>query len=205
MSQRLIYVIGPSGAGKDSVLQALRQTWPGAAHAHWARRTITRPVQPGGEPHEAVDTAHFEQLRLHQAFALHWQANALHYGIRTTELLTPLAQGHCVFVNGSRGHLPTLLGQWPLATVVHIDAPPEVLAQRLATRGRETPEAIAARLRREVPLALPADHIAISNDGPLHAAAAALAKRLKQRLGALLGDRWGEGSASASKQALPAR
>lgn len=185
MSHRLIYVIGPSGAGKDSVLHALRQTWPevGSAHqAHWARRTITRPVQPGGEDHEAVDTPAFEQLRQHRAFGLHWQANALHYGIRTTELLGPLDQGRCVLVNGSRAHLPTLLAEWPDATVVHISAPPQVLAQRLAARGRETPEAIAARLEREVHLTLPANHIAVVNDGSLQAAAQTLVAQLNERL-----------------------
>ena len=185
MSERLIYVIGPSGAGKDSVLDTLRQTWPGAGsslQAHWARRTITRLVQPGGEQHEAVDLPAFEQLRIRQGFSLHWQANALHYGIRNDELLAPLAQGRCVLVNGSRGHLPTLLAEWPEATVVHISAPPQVLAQRLAARGREAPGAIAARLQREVGLTMPANHIAILNDGPLRWASEALAWRLNQRL-----------------------
>jgi ribose 1,5-bisphosphokinase len=181
MSQRLIYIIGPSGAGKDSVLHTLRQTWPGAANAHWARRTITRPAQAGGEQHEAVDTTEFEHLRAQAAFGLHWQANTLHYGVRSTEL-APMDHGRCVFVNGSRGHLPHLLARWPEATVVHISASPEVLAQRLTARARETAQAIAARLRREVCMALPANHIAIQNDGPLHEAANALAQQLNQRL-----------------------
>jgi ribose 1,5-bisphosphokinase len=182
MTKRLIYVIGPSGAGKDSVLHALRQTWSGAALAHWSRRTITRPVQPDGEQHEAVDNATFEQMRLNSVLSLHWQANALNYGIRDSELLAPLAQGRCVFVNGSRGHLPTLLAKWPEATVVHITAPYQVLARRLAARGRETPEAITERLKREVNLDLPSNHIEILNNGPLGLAAKALAKKLNQRI-----------------------
>lgn len=181
MSQRLIYVIGPSGAGKDSVLHTLRQTWPGAAKTHWARRTITRPFHPDGEQHEAVDVGEFDQLRAQGAFALHWEANTLHYGVRSTEL-APLDHGRCVFVNGSRGHLPALLARWPGATVVHISAPTDVLTQRLAARGRETPQDIAARLRREVSMALPANHIAIQNDGPLQGAADTLAQRLNMQL-----------------------
>lgn len=181
MSRRLIYVIGPSGAGKDSVLHALRHNWPGAASAHWAQRTITRPVQAGGEQHEAMDEAAFDALRALGAFGLHWEANTLRYGVRTTEL-APLAEGRKVFVNGSRGHLPTLLARWPEATVVHISASLQVLAQRLAARGRETPEAIAARLQREISLALPANHIAIQNEGSLQAAASALGNRLDERL-----------------------
>ncbi|QCB48460.1 phosphonate metabolism protein/1,5-bisphosphokinase (PRPP-forming) PhnN [Hydrogenophaga sp. PAMC20947] len=181
MSQCLIYIIGPSGAGKDSVLHTLRQTWPGAAKAHWARRTITRPAQPGGEQHETVDVATFDRLRAQGAFGLHWEANELRYGVRANELAA-LDQGRCVFVNGSRGHLPTLLTQWPEATVVHISAPPHVLAQRLAARGREKLPAIAARLQREVSLALPSNHIAIQNDGPLQGAADTLAQRLNLQL-----------------------
>jgi ribose 1,5-bisphosphokinase len=181
MSQRLIYVIGPSGAGKDSVLHALRHIWPGTSHAHWSRRTITRAVQACGEQHEGVDIPGFERLRAQNAFGLHWQANGLHYGVRATEL-SPLHEGRCVFVNGSRGHLPTLLVAWPHATVVHISAPPPVLARRLAERGRETPQAIAARLAREMDLALPANHIAIMNDGPLQKAAEALRVQLSERL-----------------------
>jgi ribose 1,5-bisphosphokinase len=181
MSHRLIYIIGPSGAGKDSVLHALRQTWPGAANAHWARRTITRPTQTDGEQHEAVDVASFDQLRAQGTFGLHWEANTLRYGVRATEL-APLDHGRCVFVNGSRGHLPDLLARWPEATVVHISASPEVLAQRLSARGREAPQDIAARLRREVPIALPTNHIAIQNGGPLQEAADALAQQLNERL-----------------------
>lgn len=177
MSQRLIYVIGPSGAGKDSVLHALRQTWQGATNAHWARRTITRTAQADGEQHEAVDMPVFDQLRAQGTFSLHWEANALQYGVRATEL-APLGQGRYVFVNGSRGHLPRLLASWPEATVVHISAPPEVLSQRLTARGRETPEDIATRLRREVSIALPVNHIAIQNDGPLQGTAEVLAHRL---------------------------
>jgi ribose 1,5-bisphosphokinase len=193
MCQRLIYVVGPSGAGKDSVLHTLRQTWTSAINAHWARRTITRPARLDGEQHEALDEAAFDQLQAQGAFGLYWEANALRYGVRAAEL-APLDQGRCVFVNGSRGHLPTLLANWPRATVVLISAPPQVLAKRLAARGRETPQAIAARLEREVSMALPANHIAIQNDGPLQSAADALAQHLSERLHHKGGSAWSDKS-----------
>lgn len=166
MSRRLVYVIGPSGAGKDSVLQGLRDAWPQASTAHWARRTITRPAEAGGEVHEAVDAATFEQLRAAGAFALHWTAHGLGYGVRQAEL-APLHERRWVFVNGSRAHLSPLLAQWPEATVVHITASPQVLARRLAARGRETEQDIAQRLAREVPVALPAGAIHIENSQTL--------------------------------------
>ncbi|MFP5466732.1 MAG: phosphonate metabolism protein/1,5-bisphosphokinase (PRPP-forming) PhnN [Gammaproteobacteria bacterium] len=178
MSHRLVYVIGPSGAGKDSVLQGLRQTWPEAASAHWARRTITRDAQAGGEQHEAVDADTFVQLARAQAFAMHWTANGLSYGVRHAELQA-LRQGGWVFVNGSRGWLSRLLVQWPQATVVHIGASPDVLARRLAARGRENADAVAQRLARQVTLDLPPDSIRIENNGALADAVCALQQALQ--------------------------
>ncbi len=95
MNRRLIYVMGPSGAGKDSVLDWLRANLPPEMQVHWAQRTITRPASAGGEAHEATDVQGFEQLHHQGAFALAWQANGLHYGIRHTELAR-LQQGHWV-------------------------------------------------------------------------------------------------------------
>jgi ribose 1,5-bisphosphokinase len=180
MSQRLVYVIGPSGAGKDSVLQCLRQVWPVAEAVHWSRRTITRPVQAGGEQHEAVDVPAFEHLCQSNAFAMQWHANGLCYGVRHEEL-RPLQLGRWVFVNGSRAWLPQLLQQWPQATVVHIGAAHEVLARRLAARGRESVEAVTARLARQVPVVLPPAAISIDNNGHLHDAVNELQMALEQR------------------------
>jgi ribose 1,5-bisphosphokinase len=180
MTQRLVYVIGPSGAGKDSVLRALRDAWDDLPPAYWARRTITRAAQAGGEAHESVSAHGFERLRQARAFAMAWQANGLHYGVRRTEL-APLLTGHCVFVNGSRAHLPDLLRDWPLASVVHISAPAELLQQRLLARGREDAAAIDARLAREVVLDLPAHTVQVQNDGELRAAAQALRSGLMAR------------------------
>lgn len=180
MSHRLVYVIGPSGAGKDSVLSGLRQVWAETTSAHWARRTITRPAQTDGEQHEAVDTQTFEQLKFANAFAMRWEANGLSYGIRTTEVL-PIRDGHWVFVNGSRAWLAQLLQDWPQATVVHIGAAPSVLAHRLAARGRESADAVAARLQRQIDLELPAGSICIDNNGLVADAVFALQKALQER------------------------
>ena len=173
----LVYVVGPSGAGKDAVLGALRASWPTGIAAHWARRTITRPESAAGERHEAVDAAGFERLLAEGAFGLHWFAHGLCYGVRLSELES-LALGQWVFVTGSRGYVPQLLSRWSAATVVHIGAAPEVLQQRLLARGRETAAAQAARLQRDPGLQLPAGSICIQNDGALQAAADALRARL---------------------------
>ncbi len=185
MNHRLVYVIGPSGAGKDSVLQALRQSWSEGVRAHWAMRTITRDRDAGGEQHEAVDADTFARLVQAGAFAMHWTANGFSYGIRHSEL-RPLQQGNWVFVNGSRAWLPELLLRWPTATVVHIGASPDVLNARLTARGRESAEAARARLARQVALDLPPDSICIENNGALADAVSALQRALHARAVAAL-------------------
>jgi ribose 1,5-bisphosphokinase len=182
MNRRLIYVVGPSGAGKDSVLSWLRAQTPESAPVHWARRTIDRPnmVQPGAEDHESVASVAFEQLVADAALAMHWDANTHRYGIRHAELDRLKDPAWCVMVNGSRAHLPLAARDFPGLTVLHITAAPDVLRERLTRRGRESPEAIEARLSRSVDLTVPngSDQIEISNDSTLDVAGHALRQQL---------------------------
>ena len=154
MNQRLIYVVGPSGAGKDSLLNWLRAHVPSHLPVAWARRTINRPGTTDGELHESVTTAQFDALIESQQLAVHWAANEHLYGIRHTEL-EPLKHRQWIFVNGSRAHLPVAAQEYPGLTVLHITADIEVLRQRLKSRGRETLEAIENRLQRIPPLVVP--------------------------------------------------
>lgn len=181
MSGRLVYCMGPSGAGKDSLLDWLRQHLPTSSAVHWARRTISRAAPAGGEAHESVDEATFAQLRDAQAFALHWQANGLHYGVRHAEL-EPLSKHGWVLVNGSRAYLPQALQQCPALVAVHITASPHVLRQRLTARGRETAEQIEARVQRAAAYQ-PPPHIAaveVHNDNAMDDAGRALLHALRQ-------------------------
>ncbi|MEY4306027.1 MAG: hypothetical protein RIT52_2202 [Pseudomonadota bacterium] len=148
---RLFVVVGPSGAGKDTLLA-------GAVAAdqnlHWARRVITRPEVAGGEPFEGVSDAEFSTRLARGDFALHWQAHGLRYGVPRAELAA-LKDGRDVVVNGSRGALADALAAYPDLVILHITAPIPVLAARLAARGRETRAQIEARLSR-ADLGLPA-------------------------------------------------
>jgi ribose 1,5-bisphosphokinase len=134
-SQRLIVIVGPSGAGKDSIIRAWLAAQPLAQRAHHARRTINRPVDQH-EDHEVVDSTGFRQACAAGEFAFHWQAHGLDYGVRHAAL-APLVQGHWVVLNGSRAHLPRLRAIAPLARAVMIDAPEALRAHgRSRTRLR---------------------------------------------------------------------
>jgi ribose 1,5-bisphosphokinase len=162
-SQRLLVVVGPSGAGKDSLLRTWLDGLPQAMRPHRARRTITRAADPH-EDHEAIDAAGFEQHRARDTFALCWTAHGLAYGVRHGEL-APLREGRWVVLNGSREHLPALREAAPLARIVEITAPVALRQVRLQSRGREDAPARGARLQRELP-AVEAD-LLIDNSGTL--------------------------------------
>ena len=144
MKGRVFAVVGPSGAGKDTLLSGAVAATPAL---HWARRVITRPQVAGDEPFEGVSPQEFDFLRDSGAFALEWPAHGLRYGIRKTEFAS-LGQGGDVVFNGSRAALPLALEQFPNLIVLRISAPSKVLAERLAARGRETMAEIEARLAR---------------------------------------------------------
>ncbi|MEA2738213.1 MAG: ribose 1,5-bisphosphokinase [Acetobacteraceae bacterium] len=140
----LVLVVGPSGAGKDTVLGMARQALAGDPRFRFVRRVITRPADAGGEDHEAVSEADFVRRR----FALKWQAHGLRYGI-PLNVIDDLARGTVVVANVSRGIIAEAADRYPVR-VIEVTAPPEVLAQRLAGRGREAADDVAKRLARDV-------------------------------------------------------
>jgi len=152
MNGRLIYVMGPSGAGKDSLLGFARRRVQ-REPILFAHRYITRP-SGNGEEHVALTVEEFEARSALGLFALEWSSHGLRYGIGI-ELDAWLARGCTVVVNGSRQHVQRTLERYPAAEVVHIDAAPHVLAARLGARARESAEQVAARLARRAPFSLP--------------------------------------------------
>ncbi len=142
----LVLVVGPSGAGKDTLLNAARRTLACDQRFRFVRRVITRPADTAGEDHEPVTEAEFAA----RAFALHWAAHGLRYGI-PADIASDLASGVVVVANVSRGVIAEAATRFPVR-IIEVTAPPEVLAERLAARGRETAADIAERLARTVPL-----------------------------------------------------
>ncbi|RDC73687.1 phosphonate metabolism protein/1,5-bisphosphokinase (PRPP-forming) PhnN [Rhodovulum sp. 12E13] len=169
MSGRLIAVVGPSGAGKDSVAAAMVARRPAL---HWVRRVVTRPAEPGGEPFVPATEAEFARAEAGGAFALAWRAHGLAYGVPRAELAC-LGAGRDALVNLSRGVLGEAQARFPSLVVLHVTARPELRAQRLAARGRESMDDIAARLVREAPLPEGLRVVRIDNSTTLAAAAGA--------------------------------
>jgi len=173
MTGALVAIVGPSGAGKDTLLAALCAARPDLV---LARRAITRPAGAGGEAHEALSPAAFAERVAAGDFLVHWQAHGLHYGIPRA-VLADVAAGRTVLFNGSRAALPAARAAFPALTVVMVTAPAPVLAARLAARGRESAEDIEARLNRGA-LSAPEGAAVVVNDGTVAQGVARLAAAL---------------------------
>lgn len=146
MSGLLVYIMGPSGAGKDSLIDAARPALQ-AAGVHVARRVITRSAESAGEQAVGVSADEFTERLRNGEFALHWQANGLDYGI-AADMSEKLGRGEAVLVNGSRAHLPQALQAYAHCLPILIEVNPGVLRERLLRRGRETLVQIEQRLAR---------------------------------------------------------
>jgi ribose 1,5-bisphosphokinase len=166
-----VFVCGPSGAGKDSVIAWARARLAERRDIVFARRMITRPPQQGSD-HEAVSTAHFEHLAATGGIAWQWQAHGFRYGV-SMRYARDVEQGRIVVVNGSREHALSLPSAGHLRRV-SICASPEKLAARLRQRGRDAPEALAERRSRDEQLAAFSADLEIVNDAHLDDAGARL-------------------------------
>lgn len=159
----LILVVGPSGAGKDTLLTGVREALGEHGGFRFVRRVITRPGDLGEEDHESVTVQEFELREQAGDFALSWRAHGLHYGI-PADISFDLARGRVVVANVSRAVIAEAAEQFPVA-VIEITAPPAVLAERLDRRGREDREDVARRLARAIEVPLPVQRLRVDNDG----------------------------------------
>ena len=143
---KLIYVIGPSGCGKDSVMEYARRHCL-AHEAAFAHRYITRPAEAGGENHIYLKPDEFQARLERGLFALSWDSHGFRYGIGN-EIDAWMEVGLNVVANGSRAYLPEAARRYPVIIPVLITVMPSILRHRLVGRGRESADEIERRLER---------------------------------------------------------
>lgn len=167
MSGTFVAVVGSSGAGKDSVMNFARERL--GEEICVVRRVVTRPADGGSEDHDSLTEAAFLAAESRGEFALSWEAHGLRYGLPMA-LERELEAGRVVVANLSRAVIPDLVRRYPTALVVEVVAEPEVIAERLAGRGREDAGEIRRRMDRSVGVRLPASTVRIDNSGALDVA-----------------------------------
>jgi ribose 1,5-bisphosphokinase len=178
---KLIAIVGPSGAGKDTLIDAARAEFAGDPGLIFPRRIITRESS-SAEDHDTLSEAEFARLEAEDGFSLSWRAHGLSYAL-PLGVRTATERGIHAVCNLSRSSLSEARERFARVNVVLVTAPVEIIAQRLAARGRESAELIRARLARKVDRedALYPDLI-ISNDGPVEAAVDRLLAHLRAAL-----------------------
>ena len=147
----LILVVGPSGAGKDTLISGARAALKGDARFVFPRRAITRPQVVGTEDNETMAPGAFAAAIRAGSFAFAWRAHGFSYGIPIA-IDTALRQGRHVVVNVSRSVISEARQRFQPLHIVEAWAPPELLAERLAERGRENDDEIEQRLARSSPI-----------------------------------------------------
>ena len=183
----LVYVMGASGVGKDSVLRAARAALRADENIAFAHRYITRAPDPRHENYVALTSAEFAARERAGLFAFSWAAHGYRYAVGI-EIEAWRDGGFVVVVSGSRAHFQALRSYRGLIPVL-VTAPPEVVARRLEERGREREAERASRLARNAALTVDDPCVTvIDNSGPLESAVEALLTLLRQCAGCSAGE-----------------
>ncbi|WP_234900139.1 phosphonate metabolism protein/1,5-bisphosphokinase (PRPP-forming) PhnN [Rhizobium skierniewicense] len=178
----MIVVVGPSGAGKDTLMQFAATQFGQSDRLYFARRVITRDSDAGGENHDAVSQEEFDRRQGAGAFCISWRAHGLSYGIPAS-VLDRLEEGQIVVANGSRSALSLFKATFPSLKVINVIASPEVLAERLQSRGRESRDDILRRLQRgSIEVCGNFDVTTIDNSGALEHSGKMLADVLEETI-----------------------
>jgi ribose 1,5-bisphosphokinase len=160
---RLVLVVGPSGAGKDTLLSLARAACADDGNIVFPRRVITREAS-ASEDNEEVSIGTFQEALTRGDYAMHWKAHGHCYALPRA-IDDEIRAGRTIIANVSRTVIGAMRRAYADVLVVSITAPPDVLAERIAMRARSSDGRVENRLRRTVEDAAAAPDVTIVNTG----------------------------------------
>lgn len=175
----LVLVVGPSGAGKDSIINGARAALAGDPQFVFPRRAVTRKADVTAEDHDSISEMAFALKLIRGDYAMWWKAHGNCYGIPIA-IDDDLRMGRTVVFNCSRTVLDEVQKHYDNVAVAEIQVPSNQLVERIVARGRETREQAVIRASRDVPPLPPGTKsFAIHNDGALGNAIGAFCRLLR--------------------------
>jgi guanylate kinase len=167
----LIVVSGPSGVGKDTIIEALRRQ-PASSDYHYVVTCTTRASRPGevdGQSYHFIGRERFEALRDAGAF-LEWaEVHGNWYATPRAEVRRALAAGRDVILKIDVQGAAAIKASVPDAVLIFVVPPTlEALFRRLQARATENAEELEVRQRNaaiELARAGDYDHVVVNEDG----------------------------------------
>jgi ribose 1,5-bisphosphokinase len=178
---RLVLVVGPSGAGKDTLLGLAKAACADDVNVVFPRRVITREAS-ASEENQEVSIGTFQEALARGDYAMHWEAHGHCYALPRT-IDDEIRIGRTIVANVSRTVIGAMRRAYADVVVVLITAPPNVLAERIAMRERSSDGTVENRLRRTVEDDSAAPDVTIVNTGSAEYHARQLVRVIK-------GEKW---------------
>jgi guanylate kinase len=171
----LIVISGTPGAGKDSVIQCLKER----EHPfHFVVTATDRPPRPGevhGKDYFFVTTKAFETMIENDELLEHAVVYGQHKGVPKQQVREALASGKDVVMRIDVQGAATIRKLVPEAVLIFLTAPSEeALVRRLCKRGGDSPEQLEKRIataRKEMERLAEFDYVVVNHDGALEQAA----------------------------------
>ncbi|MCO5762759.1 MAG: guanylate kinase [Chromatiaceae bacterium] len=150
MSEGILFIVSaPSGAGKTTLVKALREREPGLG---LAISHTTRPPRPGeidGVHYHFIDQARFLAMIEDGAFLEHAQVFGNRYGTGEAKVREALARGQDILLEIDWQGARQVRSRFPMTVSIFILPPSAAeLARRLRDRGQDSEGIIAGRMRQ---------------------------------------------------------
>ena len=180
----LVVISGPSGVGKDAVLERMKelsQPW------HFAVTATTRPMRPGerdGAEYVFLDTARFQEMLAQDELLEHAEVYGHQYGVPRAQVEEALRSGKDVIVKTDVQGARTLRRKMPQSLLIFL-APPSMEELQRRLRGRKTDRGtdLERRLttaREEMAAQAEFDHVVVNHTGRLDETVAAITEIITQ-------------------------
>jgi guanylate kinase len=147
----LFVLSGPSGVGKDALLDRMRES---DAPYYFAITATTRPMRPNeldGTDYIFVTRSRFAEM-IDGDELLEWaEVHGDHYGVPRSQIADALERGRDVILQIDVQGAATIRGLLPDAVFIFLEPPDmEELERRLSLRKTESPDRLRVRLQTAV-------------------------------------------------------